>query len=64
LLKSETYYIRAGAAEALGRIGPDAKVAVPSLMESLKDEQAQVRLHVMEALKRVEGTAAKLEVER
>jgi HEAT repeat protein len=53
-LKSDVYYIRAGAAEALGRMGPEAKVAVPALLSAAKDENALVRKHAAEALGRLD----------
>jgi HEAT repeat protein len=41
---------RGEAAEALGRIGPDAKVAVPALLAALKDRQHLTPVRAAEAL--------------
>jgi len=42
------------AAEALGKIGPNARAAVPSLMEALKDTDKAAHYAVAKALKRIE----------
>jgi HEAT repeat protein len=44
-------YVREYAARALGRIGPDAKTAVPALLDRLaKDEERDVREHAAKSL--------------
>ncbi len=42
--------VRWSAAVALGKIGPDAKAAVPALIEALKDENSEMRRRVAVAL--------------
>jgi HEAT repeat protein len=42
--------VRWAAADALGRIGPGAKAAVPALLEALQDEQASLRALAAQAL--------------
>jgi HEAT repeat protein len=49
-LKDQGEWVRVGAAEALGRIGPEAKSAVPALVEALKDQIVGVRRRAAEAL--------------
>src|SRR5947207_3016026 len=46
--------IRSMAAEALGGIGPEAKAAVPSLVEALKDRDTGVRRGAAWALVRID----------
>jgi HEAT repeat protein len=46
------------AAEALGRIGPPAKAAVPALRDLLKDKNPDVRKAAGEALKKIDPGAA------
>ena len=58
-LRSENSSIRQRAAEALGKIGPEAKAAVPGLIEALKDEA--VRWKAGEALGKI-GPGAKAAV--
>ena len=58
-LKDEDEWVRANAAEALGRIGPEAKAAVPALIQALKNEDVlRVRWGAAEALGQI-GPAAK-----
>lgn len=45
------------AADALGRIGPPAKAAIPALTESLKDKE--VYEAAFEALKKIEGSSSR-----
>jgi HEAT repeat protein/beta-lactamase regulating signal transducer with metallopeptidase domain len=45
-------------AEALGKIGPDAKAAVPALTGLLKDRQKRVQRAAKEALKSIQGDKA------
>ena len=45
--------VRGDAVEALGRIGPDAKMAVPALNELLKDANESVRKAAAEALEKI-----------
>jgi len=47
--------IREGAAEALGLIGPEAREAVPALIQSLQDECSYVRHTARYALKEITG---------
>lgn len=54
-LKDEDENIRFTAAEALGRIGPDAKSAIPDLSDALMDEDEDVRYWATEALWRIRG---------
>jgi HEAT repeat protein len=44
---------RAGAANALGVLGPAAKAAVPALKKALKDEDEKVRQSAAVALKAI-----------
>ncbi len=48
-LKDKSADVRRSAADALGRIGPEAKAAVPALSEALKDEDPDVRLSAVRA---------------
>ncbi len=57
-LKDEHYLIRAGAADALGRIGPAAASAIAALAEALRDERMIVRASAAKALGRMGETAA------
>ena len=50
VLKDEEGSVRKVAAEALGGIGPEAKTAVPALIEALKNEHEYVRATVALAL--------------
>jgi HEAT repeat protein len=43
------------AAESLGRIGPDAKEAVPSLLLLLKDDAEEVRNVAAAALRKIKA---------
>jgi len=52
-LKDENRYLRITAAEALVKLGPEAKGAVPALSEALRDELAYVRERAAQALKRI-----------
>ena len=47
------WHLRSAAAIALGRIGADAKLAVPSLTASLDDMDGDVRVCAIEALGRI-----------
>jgi len=51
-------YVRAVAADSLGRIGPEAAAAIPALQDLLRDEQAPVRAAAATALGRM-GPSAK-----
>jgi HEAT repeat protein len=42
------------AAKALGKIGPQAKNAVPALMELLKDKESNVQKAAAEALRKIQ----------
>ncbi len=49
--------VRAQAAEAIGRMGPEAKTALPQLAERLKDENPLVRVQAALALWRIDRAA-------
>ena len=49
-MRSPDKDVRRSVAEALGKIGPAAKEAVPALIEALKDPDIDVRRSVAEAL--------------
>lgn len=49
--------VRRGAAESLGKIGPDAKAAVPALRKALRDADEFVRSAAAEALAKVQGNS-------
>ncbi len=55
LLKDDDWEMRRGAAWILGKVGPDAKDAVPALTEALNDTNAAVRMKAAEALKKIAG---------
>lgn len=57
LLGDDSYFIRAGAAEALGQIGPAAHESVASLKTTCRDENRLVRRHARIALKRIVNDA-------
>jgi HEAT repeat protein len=48
-----TRWLRQGAAETLGRIGPEAKAALPNLIASFKDEHDSMRQVVVRAVARI-----------
>ena len=56
--KSWAADVRSAAAEALGKIGPAAKDAVPALTELLRDEDAYARSAAAEVLVKIIGPAA------
>jgi HEAT repeat protein len=49
-LSDKNANVRAGAAYALGQIGPPAKPAVPSMLEKLKTDELKVRLAIIGSL--------------
>ena len=49
--------IRAGAADALGQLGPAAKAAVPALIAATKDKARFVRESAAEALQEIDPEA-------
>jgi len=56
-LKHENEYIRVGAANALGKMGPLASQAIPALkhaLKSVKYDEPEVKYAITEALERVE----------
>jgi len=57
-LGSESGLCRTNAAVTLGRFEPNAKKAVPALIEALSDEKEHVRRSVANALKRIDPEAA------
>lgn len=58
LYVEEDAHVRAGAAEALGEIGPKAFAAVPYLINALKDSDADVRCRTADALGEIGRAAA------
>lgn len=54
-LKDKNEDARDNVASALGKIGPDAKPAVPALTEALEDENRRVRVSAHGALKKLMG---------
>lgn len=56
-LKDPSPLARAAAARALGRLGPSANEATSALLESLSDQDAQVRATAAWALKQIEKAA-------
>ena len=56
-LQSQDATTRGSAVEALKKIGPDAKDAVPALIAALKDQDFFVRISAIEALEKI-GEAA------
>ena len=52
-MKDEEWHVRYHAAEALGQIGPEAKAAVPALIQALKDEDRDVGQSEAEALEKI-----------
>ena len=61
LLKDDDWEMRGGSAWILGKVGPDAKDAVPALTESLHDTNAVVRRKAAESLKKIQGAESELE---
>jgi HEAT repeat protein len=55
LLKDDEWEMRRGAAWILGKLGPEAKEAVPALTEALNDSNAAVRTKAEESLKKIRG---------
>jgi len=55
LLKDDNWEMRRGAAVTLGRLGSEAKEAVPALTKALNDTNAAVRVKAEEALKKIKG---------
>jgi HEAT repeat protein len=53
LLRDRDGEIRQAAAEACGKIGPEAKTAIPALTELLKDKDGQVRQAATDALEKL-----------
>jgi HEAT repeat protein len=58
LLKDDEWEMRRGAAWILGKVGPDAKAAVPALTEALKDPNPAVQKKAAEALQKITGKNA------
>ena len=52
-LKDKKVDVRLSAATTLGQIGPEAKAAVPALIEAQNDEDARVRRFAASALDRI-----------
>ena len=57
-LKDENAFVRRDAAEALGKIGREAREATPALAAALKDRNHAVKKAATEALKKVDPQAA------
>ncbi len=60
-LKAADLHVRSSATEALGRMGPSDKAAVPALIEALKDTNQRVRGQAAFALSKI-GPRAKAAV--
>jgi len=58
LLKDKEARVRLAAAEALVRIGKEAKVVVPTLTDALRDADPRVRFEAETLLRRVDKDAA------
>ena len=58
LLRDDEWEMRRGAAWILGKVGPDAKDAVPALAEALKDPNPAVQKKAAEALQKINGKNA------
>lgn len=58
-MKDRHHEVRRSAAKALGQLGTAAKDAVPALIETLKDENGDVRQDAAIALKKIDPEAAK-----
>jgi HEAT repeat protein len=54
-LKSSEAPVRMKSAEALGRIGPDAKAALPQLTRLLKDNDVEVRAAADRAIEQIKA---------
>jgi HEAT repeat protein len=52
MLKDENF--RCAAARALGKLGPDAKSAIPALSELLNDKDEDIRKAASHALKKIQ----------
>lgn len=61
LLKDEDWEMRRGAAWILGKVGPDAKDAVPALTKALSDPKDAVRIKAEESLKKIQGEEGRFE---
>jgi HEAT repeat protein len=55
LLKSGDTNVRSRSAWALGKIGPDAKEAIPALTQAAKDPEASVWTEAREAIIKIQG---------
>jgi HEAT repeat protein len=60
LLKDDTWEMRRGAAWILGKLGPDARDALPALTEALNDTNPAVRLQAQESLNKIQGDEGEL----
>jgi HEAT repeat protein len=56
-LEDEKWWVRAIAAECLGRVGPEAGAAVPALLKLFNDKRSQVRCDAADAVGRIRGGA-------
>lgn len=54
-LKDDDWQMRRGSAWMLGKLGPNAKDAIPALTEALNDPSEAVRLKAAESLKKIKG---------
>lgn len=57
-LENESLLVRICTASLLGKIGPDARSAIPALKKRLKDDDETVRERAQEAIHKIEAPAA------
>jgi len=55
LLRDDDWEMRRGSAWILGRLGPDAREAVPALTRAIQDPHPAVRRKAAESLKKIQG---------
>jgi HEAT repeat protein len=60
LLKDDNWEMRRGSAWMLGKLGPDAKDAIPALTEALNDPSEAVRMKAAESLKKIKEEEGEL----
>ena len=57
-VSASDFEVRRAAIKALGKIGPDARAAIPALIRNMKDENAFIREYSAESLGQI-GPVAK-----